>query len=445
MGRILKQLLFFFSSLFISISFLKTEESFTGEQIFNEYKEFRDLKIESGNIFLLKDFILKKDVAEIKLNGKFFMLRPFLNKDIGGIFVGSGSIAFSPLPPIEKMQLKRFTGKENFEESFTKAIFFFSDDTSRIIKENCESQKEIPSKEIVSYWNDFAKMMHEKRKINFEARFLAGIVNVEKSFTMYFETEKHGKFIFSMDPMEEEEISLVNYSPEDFYDIWCSFHLKDEYENTFFPISQDKHLGETLYTKIYVEIDNKALISGNTKIRFKSLRDGIRMLIVSIAPSLRIESIKDVESQELKFIQEDKKKDSQLWVIFNEPLQKGKEYELTFFYKEEKGDDTVIEKTGESNFFVSRRTSWFPNFYNFKNKCRYEMTFKVPEKFQVIATGKLIKKYKDGDTNIWEFDTEIPFPRIGFSYGKFISKIKKDEKITLECFANPEPFICCAR
>lgn len=438
MTRFFKHSILIFFSLLIFNPFIKAQGTFSGEEILNEYNEFRNLKIESGKTFLLKDLILQKDVAEIKLNGKFLMFKPFLKKDLGGIFVGNGRISFTPLPPIEKNQLKRFTGKENFEESFNRAILFFSDDTSQRIRENCESSDETPSREMVSYWNDFVKMMHDKRKINFEARFLAGLANNEQSFTIYFETEKNGKFIFSVDPMEDEEVSLVNYSPEDFYDTWSSFHLKDEYKNSFFSIYHNKYSGETLHTEIYTEIDNKALISGRTTVKFISRRDGLRMLNVNIAPSLRVTNIKDRESKDLKFIQEDRKKDCQLWVILNEPLEFGKEYEITFNYKEEKGDDTIIEKKGENNFFVSERTSWFPNFYNFNNKCRYEMTFKVPEKFQLISTGKLVSKYKEGNSNIWEFDTEIPFPRIGFSYGKFISKVKKDEKITLECFANPE-------
>jgi aminopeptidase N len=437
MRRGLKIFLFFSFSIGISLLPLRGQKLPSGEDIYNAYREFRNFKADSGEVIIVKDLILKKDIVEIKLNGEFLKLKPLLGQEIGGIFSGNGVISFSPAPPLEKKQLIRFTGKERFEEEFNKAIIFFSDNTFTQIKEKSSVSEVRPSEKIISYWNDFVKMMHDKRKVNFEARFLAGLVNSEQGFTMYFDTEKYGKFIFSIDPMADEEISLVNYSPEDFYDIWCSFHFIQEYQHSYYSVYHNKNLGDVLKTEIYTEVDKDGLLSGKTLIEFSAKRDGVRMLNVDLAPSLRVSKVTN-KDRELKFIQEDKKKDSQLWIILDEPLQFGKEYEISFNYKEEKGDDTIIEKTGDNNFFVSKRTSWFPNFYNFNNKCLYEMTFKVPAKYQVIATGRLINKYKDGDFSIWEFDTEIPFPRAGFSYGKFISKTKRDDQIAIECFSNPD-------
>ncbi len=41
-----------------------------------------------------------------------------------------------------------------------------------------------------------------------------------------------------------------------------------------------------------------------------------------------------------------------------------------------KGDDRVEKKIGSNNFYVSKRTTWFPNISNFYNRFPYQLTSK---------------------------------------------------------------------
>src|SRR6266481_3587209 len=88
-----------------------------------------------------------------------------------------------------------------------------------------------------------------------------------------------------------------------------------------------------------------------------------RILPINLKGVLRISAVTDEAGHNISFIQEDRKLDSDPWVILPEPAAAGKLYKLKFSYEEDSTRDSrIIVQQGSGLYFVGARTSWYPSF-----------------------------------------------------------------------------------
>ncbi|HOL71406.1 MAG TPA: M1 family aminopeptidase [Bryobacteraceae bacterium] len=213
------------------------------------------------------------------------------------------------------------------------------------------------------------------------------------------------------------------------FDTWTSFHLPGD------PGPAARALVDTLATKIDVTIEKSGKLSGAAEIEFASLADGARLLNVRLAPRLRVSRM-TARGAELKFIQEDERKDADLWVIFPKPLVKGEKGVLTVEYA---GED-VVQKEGNGNFYVGSRSSWFPKLDipgdPFTDRAVYQLRSRTPKEFTLVGTGKLIRRSTEGNYSISERNTEIPYTVVGFNFGSFKTKSAKQGGTEITVYVN---------
>jgi aminopeptidase N len=214
------------------------------------------------------------------------------------------------------------------------------------------------------------------------------------------------------------------------FELWTSFHLPGDQG----PIR--RALIDSVASKIDVTLDKKGKLSGYAEIEFTSLADGARVLYVRLASALRVSKIIANGGAELKFIQEDRKKDADLWVILPKPLAKDEKSTWKIEYA---GDD-VVESAGGGNFYVGNRTNWYPKLDvpgdPFTDRQVYQLRLQSPKDFTLVATGKLIKRSTEGKIEISEWNTETPYTVVGFNYGKFKTKSVNEKGTELTVYAN---------
>src|SRR5215218_9432574 len=74
---------------------------------------------------------MKKDRAQITLDGTVYLSAPINGQTTGAVFVGDGKFtAETPSSEFEKDNVKRLLGAENVESDFKTAVFRFTDDTA---------------------------------------------------------------------------------------------------------------------------------------------------------------------------------------------------------------------------------------------------------------------------------------------------------------------------
>jgi hypothetical protein len=404
------------------------------------YQELRNVDLDGNRIASVENISFKKDAATFNFNsGHLYFLAPVGDKVVGAVFIGEGTFGLKPPTELERKQLARMNdGQTAVNEAFKELVMIFTDATFDELAAKLKFQSgSVPSK-ATSLWHSFHKKMREEFKNNIEARILADLCFPKLgSFSADIKGDRHGQLLFAVDLQDDEEVQLVNYKLSDFFDQWSSFHTEDTYKKGNKADLSEKDIVDTTDVNLDVSIERGEKLDANANIEFTALIDGPRVLNLTLAHTLRVSKVVDGSGAELKFIQEDKKKDGQFWVILPKPLIKGEKYTLKITY----GGDEVIHNAGAGNYFVGARTSWYPKVRNashaFGDRAMYKMKFQVPKDFVLVATGKPVRDYKEGKHAYSEWETQVPYTVVGFNYGKYQMKSQKDENLEVNVYANP--------
>ncbi len=115
-------------------------------------------------------------------------------------------------------------------------------------------------------------------------------------------------------------------------------------------------------------------------------------------------------------------------VVFPAPLQPGTRFQLRFSYA-----GSVISDAGGGLFYVGARGTWYPN--RGIAMAHYDLTFRFPRPWSVIATGKRVSLERDGDGFIGHWISEKPIPIAGFNLGEYVHSSAKSGEIAVDAFA----------
>lgn len=397
------------------------------------YQQLRTVTLDPERSAVTENVVLKKDAAILEFkSGNLYFFAPVGDEVAGAVFVGEGTLRLDPPNVIEQAQLKRFTGeKTSIQERFKEAVLTFTDGTWAELSKLVKIQPGAVPPKAVSALEDFRDSFRNHLKTNQEARILAGLCSHERGqFLALIRGEEFGRMLFSVDALMNEEVQLIRYNNAlEYFDTLTSFHAAGS------PPIEQRLLVDTTLTTLDTSIDKGGELSADATVEFTPLRDGLRVLYVPLAAPLRV-SKASMNGAECKVIQEDKKKDADLWLILPEPLKKGVAAKLQLSYA---GKD-VVQNEGDGNFYVGSRTRWYPRIDNptdlFADRSMYRMKFRTPKQFTVVATGQLKSQKEEGKQSITEWETEIPYTVAGFNYGQYKSKKAVTGQTELKVFAN---------
>ncbi len=398
-------------------------------ELLAHYQQLRTAGLDPERVAVVENFTFQKDSGTFVLkSGQLCFLQPVAGQVTGAVFTGDGTFTLKPPVEIEKRNLARFTdGKSELEEPFKAAVFLFTD--SSTFAELKTSAKPIPPA-AADTLKDFRDTFRDDLKTNLAARVLADLVFPGRAmFLADIRGEAHGRLLFSFDPDSREELELIAYNRSlDYFDSWCAYRPGGA-------AIEPKDIADTIKVKLDTTLDGDKL-RGEARIEYIALVDGPRVIPMRLVSRLRVTKAADGDGHELKFIQEDKKKDSDLWVILPAPLKKGQAGVLSLAYA---GED-VVQSAGTGNFYVGARTSWYPSIQSgpaLTDRAVYEMTFRTPKKYDIVATGRLVSRKEEGKEAISEWVTDNPFPVAGFNYGKYKSKSIREGETEVTVYANP--------
>jgi len=399
------------------------------------YGQLRNASLDATRIAVAENLVLKRGGAQFAFNhGAFYALEPVLGLVAGAVFVGEGVFSFQPPGELEQKHLARVTnGQPRLEEPFREAVLLFTDSTFVDLSSDAKFKQGTVDSKAAGVLNDFRKDFRETLHTNIEARVLAGLLSTEQSlFLADIRGQKHGKLLFSVDPMAGESVSVVHYNPPNVVETWTAFNPPGS------PASDERALVHTTRVDLDTEVDKRGRLEGTALSEFSALHDGPRLVLVELAPTLRVSKVAWGDGTELKYIQEAADKDADLWVPLPKPLVQGEKYSWKITY----GGEGVIRKAGQGNFFVGERDRWYPRLSvpgeAFNDRSTYHMKFHNPKDLTLVATGKPLGKVVDGKTSVSEWETEVPYTVVGFNYGNYKAKTSKTDDQEITVYANSE-------
>jgi peptidase M1-like protein len=410
-----------------------------------------------GRSIALRNFEFDRDVYHFTLNGTLCLLSPVGKDDVGSVFVGEGTYTLTPASPIELRQLALNAGDDKLKvltEKFTSAVFF----DSALIAQAGAAEKGAPSADAGKALDDFLKFERREMRTNVHERVLQDLLDPTEVplFLAYIRGKTYPPAILAVDPRGADAVG---------------FHLLDGGEKTLF-FSADQVKGGLWYlsfpkselaagrtarlprpaqAELYAvdtTIAPNAEVSGKTTMTLTA-KSAFRVLPLALEGKLRIDDVSFTSAAanppvwtSIPFIQEKADDDDDSAVVFPERVKAGDKLLLRVVYHGI--DKRVMVDAGDGNYFVNARTSWYPNVGAFAESSMFELTFRYPQKYQIVSVGNEMENRVEGDQRISVWKSSHPLRVAGFNYGKFKKLTQNDAPsgMTLEVYTNPgEPDI----
>ena len=407
----------------------------------------------------------QRDAATFTLlDGHLTFAQPVAGRVLAAYFEGQGKIQLKPPTSALQHQIARFAGGPVLQDEFKEAVFFFTDDSweqlQKLVKirpgasaQTATHAFEAAQKKYKESFNDW---WENEQKGNLAMRNLAGRMLADLTdpsskgfFLADFKGHHHGDLLYQIswnrDSLllpyfaNDEEVMLIHYNRNEYFEWWAGFHRSEEYAHTAWPEHRTL-LAHCRQENIDAEIGKDNRLSATADMNFEVPGGTARVVPLSLSGVLRISSILDAQGKKLAFLQEARNLDNDPWVILPEPAAAGKAYTLKIAYDEDSSshDSRIVHQRGSGLFYVTARESWFPSFGAFDDRTRYSLHFLSPKKFQFIATGRLVKsgKGKEGLETNW--DSDVPLSVVGFNYGDFVEKSQSDSDLTVTAYGGKE-------
>jgi len=403
------------------------------------YRQLREIGL--GQTFRFDNFTLNWDAATFQFQkGTLTVLSPVEGVVTGAIFIGEGHFSLKAATALDAHELSRRTGAAEASEDFTEVVFRFTGEARMKFLPGFGDRMEPPAEAaaVLNHWREKVRQRREhalgftqfllqgETMDNVDADLLAAYYNPEhpEFFNAYLRGRKHKDLRFfvrnrvgALPQLDSpEEVALINYDPEGMDDgVWYLSHLKSEYLNHNASSREDRRLFATHGYKIETVISKNDHLTSTATVTFEPLVAGERVLKFGLLPNLRVTRVNDEQGQDLYFIQESRKEDGSFYAILSKSPETGKEYSITVEY----AGDKVLADAGNGSFYVSARSSWYPNLNGFGERSLYDLTYKVPRKYKVVSVGKLQAESVEHDFAVTHWTTPVPVAVAGFNYGDY--------------------------
>ncbi len=406
----------------------------------------------------------QRDAATFTLvDGHLTFAQPVAGRVLAAYFEGQGKIQLKPPTSALQHQIARFAGGPVLQDEFKEAVFFFTDDSweqlQKLVKirpgasaATATHAFEAAQKKYRESFNDWWENEQKGNLVmrNLAARMLADLTDPSSQgfFLADFKGHHHGDLLYHIswnrDPLllpgfaNDEEVMLIHYNRNEYFEWWAGFHRSEEYAHTAWPEHRTL-LAHCRQENIDAEIGKDNRLSATADMDFEVPGGTARLLPLSLSGVLRISSLQDAQGKKLAFLQEARNLDSDPWVILSEPATAGKAYSLKIAYDEDSSHESrIVHQRGSGLYYVTARESWFPSFGAFDDRTRYTLHFLSPKKFQFVGTGRLVKSGKDKEGLETNWDSDVPLSVVGFNYGDFVEKSHSDSDLTVTAYGGKE-------
>ena len=433
------------------------------DELLRIYRQLRSLQA-SDQSAVAENAVWKRDAATFTfVDGRLTFAQPVAGRVVAAVFEGRGRIELKPPTETEQHQLARFTKAPELDEEFKDAVFFFTDDSWSQLQELVHvkggANSQAAARTLADTQRKYAERFNdwwENRRYdnplmgNLAARILADLSDSSSRgfFLADFKAEHAGSLLYDIswnrDPLffpemgNDEEVQLIHYSLNNYTEWWAGFHLGDEYRSSMHP-EHRRLLAHCRTEKIDAEIGNNNRLSASATLEYEVPEGAPRLLPLKLRGVLRISAMADGNGKKVAFIQEDRKLDSDPWVILPEAPAAGKPYVLKIDYSEDSTHDSrIVFQQGPGLYYVTSRESWFPSFGAFDDRTMFKLHFRSPKKYKFVATGRLLKAEKNGDGLETDWETEVPYSVVGFNYGDFVEKNRSDPNLAVNAYGGKE-------
>ncbi len=410
-----------------------------------------------GRSLKVQNFTFDRDVYHFTLNGSLNLLAPVNGVTPGAVFVGQGEYTLTPAIPDERHQLAMSTGDDKLTvlaDKFETAVLFDTPLIDAAIASAGAPAAGSPDAEATKAFDDFLKRERKDFTTNLHIRLLQELIDPlpDPLFLGFIRGRKYPPAILAVDPRGadalhlfdigdggERTLFLANDNTKG--GLWYLAHLASEYQSGAAKVALP--IADAQRYVIDTTVASNAEISGSTVMAFTCISPG-RVLPLALDHKLRIDDVQFSPAggqpawTAVPFIQEKAEEDADAAVVFPAALNAGSKYLLKTTYHGVGRE--VLRESGDGNFTVGARDSWYPNVGSFSDTADFELTFRTPArgKNQIVAVGNEVSNTIEGEQRVAVWKSTHPLRVAGFNYGNFrkVSQTDNESGVTVDVYTN---------
>ncbi len=374
----------------------------------------RDLSFERGGVrFYLTD-------------GYIIFAQPVDGRRIAAVFssLDSGDDAELILRPpnrSERAALSQAAGAPTLNAHFNLAVMLFTDDTANELTRQIEASivKTSPEQGLIlaSRSSDTVRNLLS----SFQTRITGDLLANSPSSGIFFSTvasRENGNFDILYDPLSSDPVvagavattasglefrTWTNYAPRNFTTPASSARV----ENYRIEAALSSTLDLDVITRATVVVPAGAPLRG--------------ALTFELAPDMAV-SAANIDGKPAEVFRREslranligRRSNEPFLLVLPEPFLPDTRHEI-----EVRHSGRVIRQAGNDVFFVANRTNWYP--IHDPQFTTFDLTFRAPKVWQVVATGEQIEDRVEGDTRVTRHLTRSPVRLAGFNVGDYAS------------------------
>lgn len=399
--------------------------------------EIRGIGIDQSGAVRISGFSLRAGLAKVVLSdGILVPSTTVAGRAVEFVFLGEGRIELEPPDEIEAGQLELFTGSENLHESFNRAVFVVAlDAAADAIARKAPSPDGARVEEAAELLDAWLSSP-ERRMLDVEARIFADAVGDRLAagfFCGFFEGLELGRFLYLVDPMAQEQVTLGQFVQADLskrdekkvrrsirkanrqgkliglevedlgtWDTWISSSL---YGSGGAQMHGARGV-EPEHYEIDLTLEGRDLdLEATIRIELSVVVDGIRAIAFEMAAELQPVRVEDGAGRRVDWF----RSRNELVVVLAEPVGVGEKLSISIDYT-----GKPIERVASGAFVQRDTTGWYPHAGTI-DRATYDVTIHRPEKLDVVAPGTRVFDGISKEGSSWG-RWRLERPSIGFSF-----------------------------
>ncbi len=399
-----------------------------------------------------ENVVIQRDRVKITLtDGTIQFAQPVNGVVFAAVFHGNGRLEADPPNGVEAHQLRLFTKQDKLDAVFTDATFSFTDG---FFDEVAKQVRWSPSAAAADDLYVKRQQQREDLGAAHVPRLFKSVLSGDRKRTAFFladlKTKDKGWVEAVDDAMEPEEISLGRWSDAGgvrIFDVWMSFPAGGRDPRLVYADPSARVDYVIPGYQIDAAVTGGAELSATARVHVHPRYAGEQVLLFYLDSNLRVDSIKGDTGRPLEFYQARETKDrfqsygNYVAVALPQPTRPGAAQPIAFHYAGKR----VVRKVGDGNYFCES-FGWYPAMLeprtgtgNFAFRSEFEINFRSPKKYALVATGHKVSETTDGDSLITSWKSDIPLAVAGFAFGDYKFYTEKVGNIDVQVYANKQP------
>jgi len=400
------------------------------------YQALNALRPDGAKVYDVKGVNLIRDVVHLTLDeGKLAFYQPLDGRITGAVFLGRGHVIATPHDPGERRSLAQYVGVPILDQTFTRAYLRFDDNTAAELQTILESDgtTTASSPEFAANWASIVTNLNPWHSLRLLMDWLS--TNPQPYFYAALAGDSRGAFDVLVDNRREEQVVFGQPRTENgaiFYDVWASFRAEAGAEAAVVPAFVP------LDYRVDTAIADDLSLAGTTVLHIKVMRAGERVLPLELSKNLAVEEISGADGQHIVFFQNAdlsqrevmQRGNDTVLAVLPAPSVAGEELRLEVKYH-----GNVIADVGNGVEFVGERGTWYAHTVG-ENFCAFDLAFRWPKKFLLVATGAESESRDDGNFKSGRWKSQEPMAVAGFNLGEYDTESAGSGRPTIQLFAN---------